>query len=69
MASKWQGEAARYSGIGIQAALIVVGFVWLGRSCDSWLELKRPLCTAGGALLGCVLVVVWLIRKFTPPSR
>lgn len=65
----WRGDAARYSGIGLQAAAVLVGFVLLGREADAWLELKRPLLTAASALLGCVAVVVWLIYRLAPNRR
>lgn len=67
--SNWRSEAARYSGIGIQAAAALVAFVLLGRQADRWLELKRPLLTAAAALLGCGAVVVWLIYKLNKPRR
>ncbi len=69
LGGSWRSQAAHYSGIGIQAAAVLVAFVLLGRQADRWLELKRPLLTAAAALLGCVSVVVWLIYKLSPRRR
>jgi F0F1-type ATP synthase assembly protein I len=57
-------DYAKYSSIGLQMALGVVIFTWLGHLLDSKVEMKFPLFTLIGVILGVVSVVYFIIKKF-----
>jgi hypothetical protein len=53
---------ARYSSVGFQMLLIILGGVFGGRALDHWLDLQFPVFTLVLTILAVVLSIYFVIK-------
>lgn len=59
----------RYSGLGLQIALIIGGFSWLGKWLDTKYEIERNWFTLGFVLFGVTLAIWYAIRTLNKINK
>lgn len=52
----------KYAGLGFEILACMLLFVGAGYALDYWLEPEKPWFTLGFSLLGCVGVIILMIR-------
>jgi F0F1-type ATP synthase assembly protein I len=58
-----QGEALRYSAIGVQMVAMILICVWGGWKLDRHFETQTPWFTLGLSVLGMVAALIYVIRR------
>ncbi|MFM2284786.1 MAG: putative F0F1-ATPase subunit Ca2+/Mg2+ transporter [Bacteroidota bacterium] len=60
-------DYGRYAGLGIQMMGAILVLTWLGHQADLHFEMKYPLVTLTGALIGIAAAMYWLFTSL--PKR
>lgn len=59
---KSQSKFIKYAGLGFEILACMLLFVGGGYALDQWLQPEKPWFTLGCSLLGCVGVIILMIR-------